>query len=89
MYFAAYEDKVHIMYPRGIRQTIPSLPDAILDLPISKNAMPGDIDRYKPHSVNNMIVGLLGNLEILLLACDDGDVMAFVSYFLLADLFSL
>jgi len=37
----------------------------------------GYIDPSHPHAINHLIVGDLGNDEILLLACDDGDVVAF------------
>lgn len=33
-----------------------------------------------PHGINNIKVGDLGNLEILLVACDDGDVIAFYTH---------
>lgn len=37
----------------------------------------GYINPSNPHAINHLIVGDLGNDEILLLACDDGDVIAF------------
>jgi len=82
MYFTAFKDKVHVSFPRGMKQTIQALPDAILDLPISKKATRGYIDQVYPHSVNNMVVGLLGDLEILLMACDDGDILAYYTHVL-------
>lgn len=37
----------------------------------------GYINPSHPHAINHLIVGDLGNDEVLLLACDDGDVIAF------------
>jgi hypothetical protein len=77
MYFAAYMDTVHVTRPRNLKQRLPSLPDLILRLPVSKYAGPGYIDTLRPHCVNHMLVGKLGAKEILLLASDDGDVTAY------------
>ena len=51
----------------------------VLCLPQTEKAkaVGGYNDPGKPHCVNNMIVGNLGSKEVLLLCCDDGDVMAF------------
>lgn len=78
LYFAAYGDKIHITIPRDLRQTLPAVPDLILELPRTAKAadIPGCLDRIHPHDVNNMKIGMLGDFEILLLGCDDGDVIA-------------
>ena len=39
--------------------------------------MGGYIDQTRPHSVNHLITGLLGDHEIVLAAYDDGDVVAY------------
>ncbi|KAH7417077.1 hypothetical protein BKA64DRAFT_701865 [Cadophora sp. MPI-SDFR-AT-0126] len=79
LYFAAYGDNIHITRPRDLRQTIPITPDVVLDLPRSSQGISagGYIDQFRPHSVNNMKVGKLGDFEILLVACDDGDLIAY------------
>jgi len=40
----------------------------------------GHIRKDLPHCVNNITVGNLGQFEILLIACDDGDVLAFYTH---------
>lgn len=37
----------------------------------------GYIDSARPHCANQIKVGNLGTYEILLICCDDGDVLAF------------
>ncbi|KAE8452243.1 hypothetical protein EG329_001710 [Mollisiaceae sp. DMI_Dod_QoI] len=84
LYFAATVDKIQVFIPRDVRNTISGLPDLVLDLPISQRALEvgGSLDPDLPHSVNNMKIGDLGNLEILLVACDDGDVIAYYTHML-------
>ena len=53
--------------------------DLILDLPISAPHLPGYIYPRIPHGVNHLILGDLGNEEIVVLACDDGDVIAYTT----------
>ncbi|PVH88445.1 hypothetical protein DL98DRAFT_509155 [Cadophora sp. DSE1049] len=79
LYFAAYGDKIHITKPLDLRQALPITPDLVLDLPRSSQGISvgGYIDQIRPHNVNNMKVGKLGDFEILLIACDDGDLIAF------------
>lgn len=45
----------------------------------------GYIDNFRPHCVNHMVIGKLGDHEILLLACDDGDVIAYYTHLLMQD----
>ncbi len=84
LYFVAYQDKIHVTIPRGLQQTIPSRADLILDLPTSVNGfrIGGYIDPVCPHAVNNIRLGNLGEIEILLIACDDGDVIAYYTHLL-------
>jgi hypothetical protein len=48
-------------------------------LPISDDAIlvGGDIDPSHGHYVNHLIIGNLGDEEIVLVSCDDGDVLAY------------
>jgi len=46
----------------------------------------GYIDESIPHCVNHIKVGNLGFLEVLLIACDDGDVLAYYTHTLLEEL---
>ncbi|KAH8819165.1 CRT10-domain-containing protein, partial [Xylogone sp. PMI_703] len=86
--FVAYGDKVHVIVPLNVRQTIPSQPDLILRLPRSRlgQQTTGYIDPYHPHCVNHLMVGKLGDFEILLLCCDDGDVMAYYTRSIAAEI---
>ncbi|KAL2064894.1 hypothetical protein VTL71DRAFT_4034 [Oculimacula yallundae] len=87
LYFAAYGDKIHITKPLDLHQTLPILPDLVLDLPSSSEAFSvgGSISQAHPHDVNNIKVGKLGDFEILLIACDDGDLLAFYTRLLKRD----
>jgi len=51
-----------------------------LNLEPSTPGLPGHMPRTKPHAVNHLIVADLGNLEIVLIAHDDGDVEAFYTH---------
>lgn len=79
LYFVASRDRIHVYLPRNLKQALPCQPDLILPLPKSEQSqrISGYIDPRHPHSVNHMILGNFGELEILLMACDDGDVIAF------------
>jgi hypothetical protein len=65
--------------PEGLKQTISGKPNLIIDLPRSDEAtrIGGYIDRINGHNVNHIVIGNLGELEIVLVACDDGDVIAY------------
>jgi hypothetical protein len=84
LYFSASTDEIHITAPRDLRQTLPGIPDLILDLPRTPAGVKlgGFIDETIPHCVNHIKVGNLGNLEVILVACDDGDVIAFYTHLL-------
>lgn len=86
MYFVAYLDTIHITRPRTLKQILPGVPDMILRLPKSRNAGSGYVYQSRPHCVNNMIIGNLGNKEILLYCCDDGDVTAYYTDLLAKEL---
>ncbi|KAF7871850.1 hypothetical protein EAF04_003957 [Stromatinia cepivora] len=86
MYLVAYMDTIHITKPRTLKQIIPGVPDLILRLPVSENAGRGYLNETRPHSVNNMIIGNLGDKEILLFCSDDGDVTAYYTDLLAEEL---
>lgn len=66
------------MYEPGYpNQTVPQISSLVFGLHRTADGRLGYIDRSTPHAVNHLIVGDLGNEEILLVACDDGDVMGF------------
>ena len=51
-----------------------------LNLDPSSPGLVGHMPRTKPHAVNHLIVANLGTLEIVLIAHDDGDVVAFYTH---------
>lgn len=73
---------LHVYVPRDLKQKLPPVPDIILQLPKTQESLRvgGYIDPLHPHCVNSMKVGNFGNLEIILMACDDGDIMAFYTH---------
>ena len=54
-------------------------PDLIVDLPESRPGLHGTLDVFSGHVVNHVIIGDLGNEEILIAACDDGDVISYTT----------
>jgi hypothetical protein len=79
LYFVAYHASIHVTVPRGLTQLIPGAPDLVIELPVSQEGIHigGYIDSTSSHAVNSVLVGNLGSQEILLVACDDGDIIAF------------
>jgi hypothetical protein len=78
--YVAYVDKVHVYRPEYPRQTLSDKPLLILNPPQTPLATHGYIDSNNPHSINHLIVDFLGDLEIVLLACDDGDVIGYYTH---------
>lgn len=75
--FVAYLDKIHVFRPEFPLQSLPKVPELIVDLPESRTGRGGHLDLSRPHAVNHLMVGDLGNEEILVAACDDGDVISY------------
>jgi hypothetical protein len=77
IYFVAANDKILIHQPEYPDQKFSSTPKLTLRLPISSpNLRPG-IDYDNPHSITRILVGFLGDDEVLLATCDDGDVLGY------------
>ena len=74
-------EKILVFRPLFPRQTIlPTLaskPDLEIQLPSRRTNLEGHIDPDHPHAINHLIVGDIGLEEILLVACDDGDVISY------------
>ncbi|KAJ8132343.1 hypothetical protein O1611_g1281 [Lasiodiplodia mahajangana] len=80
IYAAAYRTVIHISRVRScVDHALPPRPDLILRPPVSQEALRvgGYLDHNRPHQMNHLIMSDLGDEEILLLACDDGDVVAY------------
>ena len=73
-----YGDKIYVYRPQNPQQALPREPDLILEPPQSREAIRKNlIDRYRGHIINHLIIGNLGDKEILLCSCHDGDVIAY------------
>ena len=84
LYIVAFHDVLHISrtvfgdtYPENAAAGDWSMQ---FNLEPSSPGLPGHMPRTKPHAVNHLIVDDLGNLEIVLVAHDDGDVVAFYTH---------
>jgi hypothetical protein len=80
LYFVAYQGFVHVYrLGRGVRVALGE-PEAILDPDKSKTEMSkyvaGGINPRCPHEMNHMVVGELGDQEVLVVGRDNGDVEA-------------
>ena len=58
----------------------------MIPLPFTGQQYQEPINPYNPHAVNHLKVGDLGNEELLVCACDDGDVIAFTTRSLVYEL---
>ncbi|CAK7272580.1 hypothetical protein SEPCBS57363_005202 [Sporothrix epigloea] len=78
LYFAAYHSEIHVFRPQPAPEILKG-PLLILNPPASAAArkVGGYICKGIAHQVNHLITGDLGGAEILLLAYDDGDVIAY------------
>lgn len=76
LYFLACNDTVHVYQPKFPDQEIAAEPELILYPPTSPQTGSG-IDYQDPHSVTRILVDYLGCEEVLLVACDDGDVAGY------------
>jgi len=77
LYVVACEDALHVYQPLFPSQRLPLKPALVISLPDSRLGLPGHFHNSKPHAVNNIIIADLGKDEIVLCACDDGDVVAY------------
>ncbi|KAG6122764.1 hypothetical protein E4U13_001300 [Claviceps humidiphila] len=79
LYFTAYRSSIYAYVPRSVpRQTIPRDPDVHVYTYAHAGATAGgEIDDTTPHSINHLVVGMLGTQEIVVITHDDGNVTAF------------
>ena len=77
LYFIACVDTIHVYQPSFPDQKLSGRPDLILRPPKSRPGLRGTIDPPNPHSITHLIVDFLGTEEILLVSCDDGDVVGY------------
>lgn len=77
MYFVAFKDQLHVYIPCHPEQTLKDNPKLIISIARSGANTSGYIDLECPHSINHLLISFLGEQEILLACCDDGDVLAY------------
>jgi hypothetical protein len=75
LYFVACNDTIRVYQPSFPDQTFSSDPVLILHPPISSPYLSPYMDEDDPHSITRVLVAYLGNVEVLLVTCDDGDVI--------------
>ena len=75
--FVAYVDQIHVFEPGFPNQTLPKKPALIIAIPQSRPGLGGYINPDFPHAINHLIIGEIGNEEVLVACCDDGDVVGY------------
>jgi hypothetical protein len=76
LYFVACNDTIHVHQPTFPDQSLSDEPP-VLHPPTTSPGLNGYIDDRSPHSINRLHVAFLGREEIVLVACDDGDVIGY------------
>jgi hypothetical protein len=74
IYFVACTEEIYVYCPSFPFQDLGD-PVRILEIPRSQLPTPPGIDFEHTHSVTRICVDYLGNAEVLLATCDDGDVV--------------
>lgn len=74
--FTASVDQLLVQRPMFPQQTV-SCKGVIFKYASSSHRQRGFIDPSRPHAANQLIVDHLGLEEVLLLACDDGDIIGY------------
>lgn len=77
LYFVAFGTQIHVFEPVFPFQEIANKPKLVLSPPMTRPNAPGYIDPTNPHTIDHLIVGDLGNDEILLLCTDSGNLAAY------------
>ena len=75
--FIAYLDKVYVYTPSFPEQIVTTKPQLVIEIPRSRPGLTGCVDPNEPHAINHLIVGDIGDEEVLVVACDDGDVVSY------------
>lgn len=79
LYFVACNTDIHVYEPCFPNQRLARKPDLVLKTPLRTIPydVPMGIDYMDPHSITRLHIEFLGNLEIVLVTCDDGDVIGY------------
>ncbi|CAK7207987.1 hypothetical protein SEUCBS139899_010821 [Sporothrix eucalyptigena] len=78
LYFAVYQDEIHVFRPQPAPEILRG-PLLVLRPPATAagRELGGHMSKTKPHQANHIITGDLGGVEVIVLAYDDGDVVAY------------
>ena len=76
-YFVACNDAIYVYQPRFPDQSIPGEPALILHPPTTSPGLQPGIDPEDAHSITRLHVDYIGQDEIILVTCDDGDVIGY------------
>ncbi|KAF2626996.1 hypothetical protein BU25DRAFT_411100 [Macroventuria anomochaeta] len=77
LYFVACNDTIHVYQPKFPDQSIRGEPELLLHPPTSSPFLQPGIDYEDSHSITRLHVDYLGQDEIILITCDDGDVIGY------------
>ncbi|KAL9027172.1 MAG: hypothetical protein Q9196_004270 [Gyalolechia fulgens] len=78
LFFVASLDRILVYQPANQEQYLPN-PISTIPLASSNTGLSGYIDPANSHSINHLIVADLGIEELVIAACDDGDVVAYTT----------
>ncbi|KAF2652427.1 hypothetical protein K491DRAFT_760368 [Lophiostoma macrostomum CBS 122681] len=77
LYFIALRDLIYVYLPKYPDQSLSEEPALIIHPPVSAPNLPGYINLRHPHSINRLHIDFLGREEVVIVACDDGDVVGY------------
>ncbi|KAF2790781.1 hypothetical protein K505DRAFT_419597 [Melanomma pulvis-pyrius CBS 109.77] len=76
VYFVACNDAIHVYQPSFPDQSLSNEP-FVLHIPVTSPGLLGAVHYENSHAINRLQVEFLGREEIVLVACDDGDVVGY------------
>ncbi|KAF2097448.1 hypothetical protein NA57DRAFT_58034 [Rhizodiscina lignyota] len=77
LYFICCGSNIQVYEPSFPKQKLSDTPVLILQPEPSAPNLSGYIDRHNSHSITRLLVDFLGSEEIVLVTCDDGDVIGY------------
>jgi hypothetical protein len=77
LYFVATVDSIAVFVPEFPYQKLGTKPALVITPSLANPNAKGYIDKDSPHAINHLLVGDLGNEEILLVARDSGNIDAY------------
>ncbi|KAI4232099.1 MAG: hypothetical protein LQ352_008360, partial [Teloschistes flavicans] len=79
LFFLACRDTIHVYKPQGQHQILTSPEIAIPLANTDPENDVGYVSHTHPHAANHLVVADLGVEEVLVVTCDDGDVLAYTT----------